>query len=137
VPLLRPGFRPSDGYEVSFVFMHSGTPFARKGGSDLSLPSMDIPISVMQWELFLPEQYKVKDFGGDVIEARLLPSSGQVVSIITRSGTNTMHGKVSVSGQAPLIETTQGDITNTFSGTALSTFGGIAENEGLDTLALF
>ncbi len=131
VPLLRPGFRPPDAYEVSFVFMHSGAPFARKGGSDLSLPSMDIPISVMQWELFLPEQYKVKDFGGDVIEARLLPTSGQVVNMVTKSGT------VSVTGAAPLIETSQGQITNTFSGTTLSTFAAIAENEGLDTLALF
>src|SRR5262249_52492181 len=30
VPLLRPGFRPNGPYEVSFVFMHSGTPFAKK-----------------------------------------------------------------------------------------------------------
>lgn len=29
VPLLRPGFRPNGSYTVSFVFMHSGTPFAK------------------------------------------------------------------------------------------------------------
>ncbi|HEY2547424.1 MAG TPA: hypothetical protein VGI46_15250, partial [Candidatus Acidoferrum sp.] len=62
VPLLRPGFRPVDSYEISFVFMHSGTPFAKKGGSEISLPKMDVPITVLQWEVFLPEQYKVKDF---------------------------------------------------------------------------
>jgi Carboxypeptidase regulatory-like domain len=73
VPLLRPGFRPTGSYEVSFVFMHSGSPFAKKGGADLSLPSMDIPISLLSWEVFLPEQYKVKDFGGDVIAANLVP----------------------------------------------------------------
>jgi hypothetical protein len=73
VPLLRPGFRPTDSYAVSFVFMHSGAPFAKKGGADLSLPSMDIPISLLSWEVFLPEQYKVKDFGGDVIAANLVP----------------------------------------------------------------
>ncbi len=73
VPLLRPGFRPSDSYTVSFVFMHSGAPFAKKGGADLSLPSMDIPISLLSWEIFLPEQYKVKDFGGDVIAANRVP----------------------------------------------------------------
>jgi hypothetical protein len=75
VPLLRPGFRPTDSYTVSFVFMHSGAPFAKKGGADLSLPSMDIPISLMTWEVFLPEQYKVKDFGGDVIAANLVPAA--------------------------------------------------------------
>ncbi len=73
VPLLRPGFRPTDSYVVSFVFMHSGAPFAKKGGADLSLPSMDIPISLLNWEVFLPEQYKVKDFGGDVIAANRVP----------------------------------------------------------------
>jgi len=76
VPLLRPGFRPVGPYEVSFVFMHSGTPFAKKGGSELTLPGMDVPISLLHWEVFLPERYKVKDFGGDVIAAGLLPAAG-------------------------------------------------------------
>jgi len=73
IPLLRPNFRPTDLYTVSFVFMHSGTPFAKKGGSEISLPSMDVPISVMEWEVFLPDQYKVKHFGGDAIAENLLP----------------------------------------------------------------
>ena len=73
VPLLRPGFRPTDTYTVSFVFVHSGAPFARKGGAELSLPTMDIPISLLTWEVFLPERYKVKDFGGDVIAANRVP----------------------------------------------------------------
>jgi hypothetical protein len=75
VPLLRAGFRPVDSYEVSFVFMHSGAPFAKKGGSEISLPKMDVPITVLEWEVFLPEQYKVKDFGGDALAASLLPAS--------------------------------------------------------------
>jgi hypothetical protein len=75
VPLLRPGFRPRDSYTVSFVFMHSGAPFAKKGGSELTLPKMDVPIGLVQWEVFLAEQYKVKDFGGDAISAILLPPS--------------------------------------------------------------
>jgi hypothetical protein len=76
VPLLRAGFRPTDAYEVSFVFLHSGAPFAKKGGSELSLPSMDMPISVLEWEVYLPEQYKVRDFKGDAISASLLGTSG-------------------------------------------------------------
>ncbi|HEX6822169.1 MAG TPA: carboxypeptidase-like regulatory domain-containing protein [Candidatus Sulfotelmatobacter sp.] len=74
IPLLRPGFRPADSYTVSFVFMHSGAPFAKKGGAELSLPSMDIPINLLSWEVFLPEQYKVKDFGGDVVAANRVPA---------------------------------------------------------------
>ena len=44
---------------------------------------------------------------------------------------------VEVAATAPLIETTQAHVTNTFSGTTLSTFAGIQENQGLDNLALF
>jgi len=73
VPLLRPGFRPTGPYVVSFVFLHSGAPFAKKGGSDLSLPKMDVPIDLLQWEVFLPQQYRVKDFGGDALATSLLP----------------------------------------------------------------
>ena len=75
VPLLRPGFHPTDSYTVSFVFMHSGAPFAKKGGAELSLPNMDIPIDLLNWEVFLPEQYKVKDFGGDVLAANRIPQA--------------------------------------------------------------
>jgi hypothetical protein len=75
VPMLRPGFRPTDVYTVSFVFLHSGAPFSKKGGSELSLPPMDVPINLVQWEVFLPEQFKVKDFGGDVLSADLVPAA--------------------------------------------------------------
>jgi hypothetical protein len=81
VPLLRDRFRPTDAYEVSFVFMHSGAPFAKKGGSELALPAMDIPINVLEWEVYLPEQYKVRDFGGDAIAMNLLPDFSKLVSI--------------------------------------------------------
>jgi hypothetical protein len=60
--------------------MHSGSPFAKKGGSELDLPKMDIPIGLLEWEVFLPQRYKVQDFGGDVISARLLPPGGQALA---------------------------------------------------------
>jgi carboxypeptidase family protein len=44
---------------------------------------------------------------------------------------------VEVTAEAPLIETTQAQVTNTFSGLQLQTFAGVQENEGLDNLALF
>jgi len=44
---------------------------------------------------------------------------------------------IEVTSAAPLIETTQSQVTNTFSGATLSTFAGIQENQGLDNLALF
>jgi hypothetical protein len=86
VPLLRPGYRPTSAYEISFVFMHSGTPFAKRGGSEISLPRMDVPIDLLQWEVFLPEQYKVKDFGGDVMAAGLVPPAFQEVATVVVNG---------------------------------------------------
>ena len=80
VPLLRTGFRPAGAYTVSFVFLHSGSPFAKKGDAGLSIPKMDIPISILEWEVFLPEQYKVKDFGGDALSATYWPSSRAIYS---------------------------------------------------------
>ncbi|HLW54897.1 MAG TPA: carboxypeptidase regulatory-like domain-containing protein [Candidatus Angelobacter sp.] len=44
---------------------------------------------------------------------------------------------VEVTAVTPLIETTQAQVTNTFSGQTLQTFAGIQENQGLDNLALF
>jgi hypothetical protein len=77
VPLLRAGFRPADAYTVSFVIMHSGAPFAQKGGGELALPKMDVPVGLVEWEVFLPARYKVKDFGGDAVPAALLPWAGE------------------------------------------------------------
>jgi len=82
VPLLRVGFRPVDSYIVSFVFLHSGAPFAKKGGSELSLPKMDVPIDILQWEVFLPQRYQVKDFGGDALSTNLLPPGAEYVADI-------------------------------------------------------
>jgi hypothetical protein len=72
VPLLRAGFRPSDAYEISFVFLHAGAPFEKKGDAELALPRMDIPIGHMTWEVFLPQRYKVANFAGDAFSAQLL-----------------------------------------------------------------
>jgi len=95
IPLLKPGFRPVDAYTVSFVFLHSGAPFAKKGGSDLALPKMDVPINILEWEVFLPEQYKVKDFGGDAIPANLLPPSSADVAGAEEFDSLFVYGKLS------------------------------------------
>ena len=78
VPLLRSGFRPAGAYTISFIFQHSGSPFAKKGDSELALPKMDIPISILEWEVFLPERYKVKEFGGDALSASLWASQSNL-----------------------------------------------------------
>jgi hypothetical protein len=89
VPLLRSGFRAAGAYTVSFVFLHPGAPFAKRGDSNISLPKMDVPISILEWELFLPEQFKVKSFSGDAIAASLLPPQYQQYA---QSPTNSVGG---------------------------------------------
>src|SRR5215470_430492 len=44
---------------------------------------------------------------------------------------------VEVTAATPLIETTQAQVTNTFTGQTLQTFAGVQEAKGLDNLALF
>ncbi len=72
VPLLRPGFRPEGRYSVSFVYLHAGTPFAKKGEMQMTLPKMDVPVSVVEWELFVPDRYRAERFSGSAITADLV-----------------------------------------------------------------
>lgn len=74
VPLLRAGFRPNGPYAVSFVYVQPGTPFAKRGDARLAVPRMDLPINVMEWELFLPDRYRVKNFDGQALAATLMPA---------------------------------------------------------------
>ncbi len=69
VPLLRAGFRPTGPYEMSFVYLLPGTPMGKRGQARITLPRIDVPITVLQWELFLPDRYKVKRFEGNVLPA--------------------------------------------------------------------
>ena len=72
VPLLRSGFRPDGPYNVSFVYLHSGAPFAKKGEMQMTLPRMDVPVTVVEWELFIPDQYRARHFAGTAIAADLV-----------------------------------------------------------------
>jgi hypothetical protein len=79
VPLLRPGFRPNGTYAVSFVYMHAGTPFLRKGDFQMTLPKMDIPVGLVEWEVFVPEQYSVRAIDGNVIDRNTFPTAIQAI----------------------------------------------------------
>jgi hypothetical protein len=72
VPLVRPGFRSTGPYTVSFVYVHSGAPFGRKGEQQMTLPKMDIPVGLVEWEVFVPDRFSVSRFGGNMITADFL-----------------------------------------------------------------
>jgi hypothetical protein len=86
VPLLRSGFRPTGSYQVSFVYLHAGTPFAKKGDIEMTLPKMDLPVGIVEWELFAPERYSVRTIGGNVMDVNVLDR------LASRTSTTVGHG---------------------------------------------
>jgi hypothetical protein len=71
IPLLRAGFRPDGPYSVSFVYLHAGQAMAKRGEAQMVLPTVDVPLNLLEWEVFLPEQYTAKPVDGNVIPASL------------------------------------------------------------------
>jgi hypothetical protein len=91
VPLLRPGYRPDGPYSVSFVYLHAGTPFAKKGDMQMMLPRMDVPVNVLEWELFVPDRYRVDRFNGNMLPADLfehmtMTGTGQGIGLASGPG---------------------------------------------------
>ena len=70
VPLLRPGLRADGPYVVSFVYIHTGPAFGKKGRGELVLPRMDVPVALVEWEVLLPERYRLKRFDGNAVLVR-------------------------------------------------------------------
>jgi carboxypeptidase family protein len=104
VPLLRPGFRPGGVYAVSFVYLHAGTPFAKKGELPMSLPKMDIPVGILEWETFVPDRYNVQTIGGNVMDRRLAADAEAKLALVagrrgSGAGSGTGSGHVSGTGQ--------------------------------------
>src|SRR5205085_941431 len=71
-------------------------------------------------------KFKTSSSGGVLVTAGSDKGIGTVKLTVGES-----REIVEVSAEAPLIETSQSQITNTFAGTELQTFSGIGENEGL------
>jgi hypothetical protein len=123
VPLLRPGFRPEGAYAVSFVYLHSGTPFLKKGDMQMTLPKMDVPVNVVEWELFVPDRFRVDRFDGDMFDAALMPVPYPIAGTGGGSGGGMSSGagggtgvssvgesvNVTVTANAPVVNTRQAE----------------------------
>jgi hypothetical protein len=102
VPLQRPGFRPEGLYVVSFVYLHSGTPFLKKGDMQMTLPKMDVPVNVVEWELFVPDRFRVDHFDGDMFDAGLMTIPYVIANLDTASGAGGGRSVGLVSAMSPL-----------------------------------
>jgi hypothetical protein len=102
VPLLRPGLKPGGPYMVSFVYLHAGQAFARRGEAQIALPALDVPVSVLEWELFLPDRFSVKPLGGNVTPAHLV------------AGIGTLTEEVQVSADAATVASRASERSDTY-----------------------
>jgi hypothetical protein len=100
VPLLRTGFRPDGPYAVSFVYVQPGAPFAKRGDARLAVPRMDVPIDVLEWELFLPDRYRVRRFDGEALPASLL--EGVVGGIEGGVAGGVVSGEIGLADSGPM-----------------------------------
>ena len=94
VPLLRPGFRSDGPYAVSFVYIHAGSPFDKKGNMQMTLPKMDLPISVVEWELFVPELYRADRFAGNAFAANLVGEIDEESDVRGDGGVVASNGQI-------------------------------------------
>jgi hypothetical protein len=103
IPLMRAGLPADRPYSVSFVYVHSGTPFLKKGDIQMSLPKMDVPIGVVHWEVFVPEQYRARAIDGNMIDANKFPSVGFGLSsgneLVVNTSSVAMAETITVTGQ--------------------------------------
>jgi hypothetical protein len=119
IPLLRPGFRPRGVYEVSYVYLHAGAPFGKKGEIDLSLPRMDIPVGVVNWEVFLPGNYSVRHVDGNAIPQ-------QVVQRAVGREFERARKDAAAQAQEAGFESRQGSRTGRAGGVGVGVAGGVA-----------
>ena len=120
VPLLRPGFRPDGPYTVSFVYIHAGQAFAKKGDMQMTLPRMDVPVGVVEWELFVPDQYRADRFTGTAIGADLLAEKTMSLENSALPGATE---SVTVTAQTPMIDMSSSAVQTTIANNAVDRRG--------------
>lgn len=138
VPLLRAGLDSSKPYSVSFVYLSSGSRFAKSGSYDMGLPRLDIPVNLLTWEVLLPDRLEVKQFGGNAFAAELFPvavTNGLLLDGIddreydanawSRSDLSTLEGGqiggVVVDPNGAIIPGAQVTVNNTQTGASMTT----------------
>ena len=77
VPLLRTGFRPDDAYPVSFVYQLPCDPLGKRGQAEFTLPGLDLPVTLVRWELFLPDAYRIRKVTGNVLPEAVLSRASE------------------------------------------------------------
>jgi hypothetical protein len=119
------------GAQVKAKNLETGAVFTTTSDNSGNFRLNLIPVGTYTIEV-TAQGFKTSTHSGVAVDAGSDAGVGSLKMSVGETSTT-----VEVSAEAPLIETTQAQVTNTFSGTTLQTFAGVQENEGLDRLALF
>jgi hypothetical protein len=118
------------GAQIKATGKATGAVFNTTSGSAGEFRLNAIPVGQYRLEV---AQQGFKTAVVNNVEVSAGVDTSQTVQLTVGERTET----VEVTIEAPLIETTQAQVTNTFSTNVLQSFAGIQENQGLDNLALF
>jgi len=119
------------GADIKAKDTGTGVVFTTTSGTDGSFRLNLLPVGTYDIQI-AAKGFKTLDQKGVAVSAGQDFGLGNVHLAVGEAST-----VVEVTAEAPLIENTQAQVSNTFSGVTLQTFAGIEENEGLDRLALF
>jgi hypothetical protein len=69
VPLEKSQSGTTANFPVELIYLTRGEPLGTKGGYGLALCQLDLPVTHMQWSLYLPEKYRYKKWKGNMDES--------------------------------------------------------------------
>jgi hypothetical protein len=104
---MRAGLRTNVPYSVSFVYVHAGVPFQKKGDIAMSLPKMDVPVGVMNWEIFVPENYTARMVDGNAIELNRFEVSETITVTGAVPPIASVAETIKVESASPIVDTRQ------------------------------
>lgn len=119
------------GAQVKATQLETGTVSTTTTDSSGNFRFSLLPVGTYRVEISAPG-FKTAVQSNVAVGAGTDASLGSVKLTVGESSTT-----IEVTSEAPLIETTQSQVTSTFGRVELQTFAGIQENQGLDNLALF
>ncbi len=129
--VVDPGGAVVSGAQVKATNSDTGATFATTSDSSGLFRFSLLPVGKYKVEITATGFKTAVQNGVEVV-------AGSDVSLATvKLSVGEVNIALEISADAPLVESSQAQITNTFSGQQLATFSGVQENQGLDNLALF
>lgn len=108
--------------ELRYVYLHDGLPFARKGEVRMALPAMDLPIGVVDWDVFVPDDIRARRVAGTALDAARFDDRRRPAPWMPSGLAGTAHD---ADRPRVRISAVQGGVAGQIRGRATDTRGGI------------